>query len=136
MEYVRRFDPLGLKADAFDFQVLADLESCMVVGCQGPSGSTGFPRHIHSFDQFYFVLDGTLTIEVANRRYEADKYDLVVLPAGVPHRNWNAGPGVERHIALLVPEPDAGAPCRPAASALPGNSPSDCTTRWRSPDQC
>ncbi len=35
---------------------------------------------------------------------------FVVLPAGIVHRNWNEGPGVEKHVTLLVPEPAKGEP--------------------------
>ncbi|MGW3150306.1 cupin domain-containing protein [Streptomyces sp. NPDC001177] len=73
-------------------------------------GSPGTPWHIHDFDQIYFILDGALDIDVADRHYRATRHDLVVLPAGVPHRNRNAGPGPESHLALLVPEPVSGTP--------------------------
>lgn len=32
-----------------------------------------------------------------------------MLPEGVVHRNFNAGEAVERHAALLVPEPPSDA---------------------------
>ena len=73
-------------------------------------GHEPLPWHIHDFDQFYFILDGQMQVEVASERFVASPLDLVALPAGVPHRNWNAGPGVERHLAMLVPEPEAGSP--------------------------
>ncbi len=43
------------------------------------------------------------------RSHDVEPGHLVVLPAGVPHRNWNPGPGVERHLAFLVPAPDRAA---------------------------
>jgi quercetin dioxygenase-like cupin family protein len=61
--------------------------------------------HIHDFDQFYYVLDGALTVDVANKHYEVEPDHLVVIPAGVPHRNWNAGDVVERHVLLNAPSP-------------------------------
>lgn len=74
-------------------------------------GSDPLPWHIHDFDQFYFVLAGQMQqLEVADRRYTVKPMDLVVLPSGVPHRNWNDGPSVEQHLALLAPGPVAGSP--------------------------
>jgi quercetin dioxygenase-like cupin family protein len=64
--------------------------------------------HIHVFDQFYYVLGGVLTVEIANRRYEVQPHEFMVIPAGVPHRNWNNGATMERHLAILQPEPPAG----------------------------
>lgn len=70
---------------------------------------SGGPRmHFHDFDQFYFVLDGSLEIQIGNKKMTAGPKSLVVLPAGTLHANFNPGPGIERHIALLVPEPSEG----------------------------
>lgn len=73
-------------------------------------GSGGPGLHIHAFDQFYFVLSGRLHVQVGLEGYVASTGTLVVLPAGVPHRQWNEGPEIERHIALLVPTPEPGQP--------------------------
>jgi mannose-6-phosphate isomerase-like protein (cupin superfamily) len=73
-------------------------------------GASGPDSHIHSFDQLYYVIEGTMQVEVGLKRFTAGPNTLVVLPAGVVHRNWNEGPGVERHIALLVPEHKQGEP--------------------------
>ena len=35
---------------------------------------------------------------------------MVVFPAGVPHRNWNAGSEPTVHLAINVPQPDPSAP--------------------------
>lgn len=74
------------------------------------AGGAGPSTHVHRFDQFYYVLDGTLTGEIGLDSFTADRHTLVVLPAGVPHRQFNQGPQLERHIALLAPEPMPGEP--------------------------
>lgn len=66
--------------------------------------------HIHDFDQFYYVQEGVLTVEIANKRYEVHPHQLMVVPAGVPHRNWNNGTVTERHLAIMQPQPPEGAP--------------------------
>lgn len=65
--------------------------------------------HIHEFDQYYFVLEGELTVEVALQKHTAGPETLVVLPAGVPHRQYNAGGAVEKHLTILVPPPSPSA---------------------------
>lgn len=60
---------------------------------------------IHRFDELYFVLDGVLTVDVAGERHRAERYDLVVIPAGVPYRAWNSGPGLEQHLTVVTPQP-------------------------------
>jgi mannose-6-phosphate isomerase-like protein (cupin superfamily) len=75
----------------------------------GP-GKGGPGTHIHEFDQYYFVLEGALTIEVALERYTVGSNTLVILPAGVPHRQYNDGDVVEKHLTLLAPPPEDGRP--------------------------
>lgn len=72
------------------------------------AGGSGPSTHVHEFDQFYYILEGELTVEVALQRFTAKPNDLVILPAGVPHRQWNATTATERHLTLLVPEPLPG----------------------------
>jgi quercetin dioxygenase-like cupin family protein len=73
-------------------------------------GASGPDWHIHHFEQLYFILAGELTVDVADQHLVAGAGSLVYLPAGVPHRNTNAGTAAERHIAMLIPEPRPGEP--------------------------
>ncbi|MFT3864165.1 MAG: cupin domain-containing protein [Solirubrobacterales bacterium] len=79
----------------------------MYVGKVDP-GAGGPPLHVHEFDQFYYVLEGRLSVEIGFETFVAEPNSLVVLPAGVPHRQWNDGPEIERHIAVNIPEGEAG----------------------------
>ena len=79
----------------------------LYVGEVQPDGA-GPDTHVHRFDQFYYVLSGTLSGEVGLESFTAAPHTLVVLPAGVPHRQHNAGGTPERHIALIAPEPQPG----------------------------
>ena len=74
------------------------------------AGAGGPGLHVHEFDQFYYVLEGTMSIEAGLASFTAGPHTLVVLPAGVPHRQWNAGLERERHLTLIAPEPPAGVP--------------------------
>src|SRR5262245_59412968 len=51
----------------------------------------GSPRgtHTHPFEQVFFILDGTMEIEIVGHRRSIGPGHLVVFPAGVEHRNWN-----------------------------------------------
>jgi mannose-6-phosphate isomerase-like protein (cupin superfamily) len=68
-------------------------------------GHQGPDYHIHTFDQFYFVLRGQLTIDVGFERFEAGPLSLVVLPAGIIHRQRNEGREPEEHLSIITPEP-------------------------------
>jgi mannose-6-phosphate isomerase-like protein (cupin superfamily) len=84
------------------------VETVIVNAIEVASGHGGPGLHIHPFDQLYFVLQGELTVEVALERHVVGPESLVVLPAGVPHRQWNEGLGTERHLAVLAPAPRPG----------------------------
>jgi mannose-6-phosphate isomerase-like protein (cupin superfamily) len=73
----------------------------------GP-GSAGPGMHIHYFDQYYLVLEGELTVEVALEKHVIGPRTLVVLPAGAPHRQYNAGSVAEKHLTVLSPPPVLG----------------------------
>ncbi|MCC6433778.1 MAG: cupin domain-containing protein [Acidimicrobiales bacterium] len=104
----------GSRPNGFAVQTLADpslgVTGCVVNAAQVAAGGEGPPTHIHTFDQLFFVLHGRLHVEVALGRVVAERHQIVVLPAGVPHTQWNEGPDVEVHLAVLVPAPPAGEP--------------------------
>jgi mannose-6-phosphate isomerase-like protein (cupin superfamily) len=60
---------------------------------------------LHPFDEFYFILDGSLTVDVAGEVHTATRHDLIVVPARTPYRAWNAGDHLERHLTIVTPEP-------------------------------
>jgi mannose-6-phosphate isomerase-like protein (cupin superfamily) len=68
-------------------------------------GHQGPDYHIHTFDQFYFVLHGWLAIDVGFERFEAGPLSLVALPAGIIHRQRNEGREAEEHLSIITPEP-------------------------------
>jgi quercetin dioxygenase-like cupin family protein len=69
--------------------------------------------HTHDQDQVFYVISGTMKLEVNGAEHEAGPSSLVIFPAGVPHRNWNEGPEPTVHIAI-------NAPARPIASNTNG----------------
>jgi mannose-6-phosphate isomerase-like protein (cupin superfamily) len=109
---VRRLDKNAFTGRPFDTQELADRstgsEQVRVYYARVQPGAGGPAMHIHELDQLYFVLSGTMQLEIALKRYSAGPNTYVVLPAGVPHRNWNEGPDVECHLAILAPAPFPG----------------------------
>jgi quercetin dioxygenase-like cupin family protein len=71
-----------------------------------PVAAAGPSLHTHDFDQFYLVLDGLLGVQIGLEEFTVSPNHIVILPAGVPHRQWNAGEKVERHLAILTPPPE------------------------------
>jgi mannose-6-phosphate isomerase-like protein (cupin superfamily) len=70
-------------------------------------GSGGPKPHVHQFEQVYFILEGETTVMYGIDNPKAKKNDIVILPPGVVHTNTNMSSGPERHITLLLPEPES-----------------------------
>lgn len=126
MPHVRKVDP-ALFADphARAVQRLLDrssgARSVSVSHIQTPPGE-GSPEglHVHQVDQVFYVLRGTMSVEIAGEISEAGPGSLVVFPAGVGHRNWNAGSEPTVHLSIVAPlaDPDLpfATPAPPAGS--------------------
>jgi|SRR5579859_1318007 len=116
MEYLRKVD-LERLAAAPDrtVQSLLDRDSgavtCSITCVKTPPGG-GSPAglHVHAVDQIFYMLSGTMNLEIAGMEYVADQGTLVVFPAGVPHRNWNGGTEATIHLAFNSPLPDPEQP--------------------------
>ena len=115
MEHVRQIDLAAFKPGERGEQLLHGRESggagCNIRCIQVPPGG-GSPagRHVHTFEQIYYIISGEMEIEIESKEFKAGPGCLIYLPLGVPHRNWNAGTEPVIHLALMVPEPAPGEP--------------------------
>jgi quercetin dioxygenase-like cupin family protein len=118
MEYVRKvnFEDIEKSGAGERFtQALLDHASgarnCTIFCIKTPAGG-GSPAglHIHDIDQIFYVLRGTMSIEIEGRQYDCSPGSLIVFPAGVPHRNWNGGNEATVHLAFNTPLPDPSVP--------------------------
>src|SRR6266481_9720019 len=61
------------------------------------------PRHVHfSDDEAWYVLEGTLRIQVGDREMEARAGSSVLVPRGTPHTYWNPEPGPVRYLLIMT----------------------------------
>ena len=116
MEYLRKVDLDRLLAgNERVSQTLigpdSGASSCSVNCIKTPPGE-GSPAglHKHVVDQLFYILSGTMSLEIDGTGYEAGPGTLVVFPAGVPHRNWNGGSQATVHLAINSPLPDPDVP--------------------------
>jgi len=93
------------------FDHTSGAKTCAIQCIQTPVGG-GSPEglHTHQVDQIFYILKGTMNIEIEGKQYEVGPGTLVVFPAGVPHRNWNASSGPTLHLAFNTPMPDPNLP--------------------------
>ncbi len=70
-----------------------------------PPGAVG-NMHVHDFDAFYFVLDGTVTVDYGDRTFTGSPGSLFFHPKGVPHSHRDASG--EGFTMLLLYAPGFG----------------------------
>jgi mannose-6-phosphate isomerase-like protein (cupin superfamily) len=56
--------------------------------------------HIHPYDEVFVVQEGDLTFTVGDTTIDANGGQIVVAPAGTPHKFVNSGTGPARHIDI------------------------------------
>ena len=118
MEYVRQVDFAAIEKSGPEErlnQALLDHASgattCTIFCIKTPVGG-GSPAglHVHDVDQMFYILRGTMSIEIEGKKYDCPPGFLIVFPAGVPHRNWNGGSEPTVHLAFNTPLPDPNLP--------------------------
>ncbi|MHB8770009.1 MAG: cupin domain-containing protein [Syntrophales bacterium] len=118
MEYVRMVDFAAIeKSGATErltqtlFDHASGAKTCSIKCITTPAGE-GSPAglHIHAIDQIFYILRGTMSIEIEGTRYDCRPGSLIIFPAGVPHRNWNDGQEPTVHLAFNTPLPDPAVP--------------------------
>ena len=66
--------------------------------------SLGSPTHTHEHeDEYSFVLEGTVGVQVGDDVLEAGPGTLVIKPRGIPHAFWNSGDEPARLLEMISP---------------------------------
>ncbi|MHC3467707.1 cupin domain-containing protein [Streptomyces sp. 7R007] len=70
-----------------------------------PDGAV--PAHVHSYEESFHVLDGSVVLDVPEGSYLLGEGDYGLLPTGVPHAWRGAGDTAARWADMLAPVPRA-----------------------------
>jgi quercetin dioxygenase-like cupin family protein len=69
-----------------------------------PPRALGAPVHTHANeDEYSYVLEGRIGVQLGDEVLEAGPGDLVFKPRGVPHAFWNAGDEPARLLEIISP---------------------------------
>ena len=61
------------------------------------------PPHVHHRDdEAWYVLEGTLCVQVGKDEVEAHAGSGVFVPRGTAHTYWNPGPGPVRYLLIMT----------------------------------
>ena len=118
MEYVRTVDFTAIEKSGVDERLTQNLfdhtsgaKTCTISCIKTPAGG-GSPAgmHFHDVDQIFYILSGTMSIEIEGKQCDCSSGSLIVFPAGVRHRNWNGSSEPTVHLAFNTPLPDPSIP--------------------------
>jgi len=56
--------------------------------------------HTHPYEEVFVIQDGEVTFTVGDATIQAKAGQILVVPAGVPHKYVNSGTGRTRHIDI------------------------------------
>lgn len=107
-------------------QFLSHLESAVLINSRIKEGGCGPGLHYHRVDQLYYLVEGSMSVQLGHVEHQIGAGTLVFIPAGLAHRNWNEGPGAETHFEMLIPAPS---PMEPLAHIV--DSPDEVPALWR-----
>jgi mannose-6-phosphate isomerase-like protein (cupin superfamily) len=89
--------------------VIGSIDDTFVIAeWRDPGGPPGPPRliappHLHrSDDEAWYVLEGTLRVQVGNEEVEAHAGSAVFVPRRTPHTYWNPGPNPARYLLVMT----------------------------------
>jgi quercetin dioxygenase-like cupin family protein len=89
-----------------------DSDSSLKAGVASTSGAFtliesrtdgGAPLHVHTReDEYFYVLDGTISVQIGNETFEAGARSFVFLPRSVPH-SWDVVGDEATLLMMTVP---------------------------------
>jgi mannose-6-phosphate isomerase-like protein (cupin superfamily) len=89
--------------DAYEFQGFHLDAGVSFIVVDAPPGSD--PKlHRHPYEEVFVIQEGTATFTAGDELIEASSGQVVVLPAGVPHKFVNSGAGRLRQIDIHASE--------------------------------
>jgi quercetin dioxygenase-like cupin family protein len=112
MPYIRRISPEdAVEAGYAGYQVVmaASPESATVLAGFLANGGHP-PLHTHDVDLFFVILAGGTTVRLGHDNHQAQVGEVIYIPAGLPHGSDNQSGASERHLEILIPAVEPGAP--------------------------
>jgi len=78
---------------------------------RSPSGRpSGAGYHVHDYEKSLCILEGEMSFEIEGKEITAHPGDVVFIPAGAAHRNWNSGTSENVCLQCTAPIPDPSKP--------------------------
>ncbi len=108
MEYVRKidFDQLaqaeGRIVQRLLQKSLGEGQSDVSIIKTPPGDGSSAGLHSHVLDQIFYVISGTMNLEIDGQESVAGAGSVIFFPAGIKHRNWNTGNVPSMHLSFQI----------------------------------
>jgi quercetin dioxygenase-like cupin family protein len=90
--------PYGKIAHKFEGHSYGDVNVSFFLVDSPPGGGAGL--HTHPYEEVFVTLEGNATFTVGDETIEVSAGQIVVAPAGVPHKFVNSGTGPLRQVDI------------------------------------
>ena len=90
--------PYGTIAHRFEGYRYGGVDASFFLVDSPPGG--GSRLHTHPYEEIFVTLEGEATFTVGDATIEAGAGQIVVAPAGVPHKFVNSGTGTLRQVDI------------------------------------
>lgn len=94
---------LGQTETSYDFQGVQHDSTVSFIAIDVPPGQ-GPGLHSHPYEEIFVVLDGSATYTAGDQEIEVSAGQVVVVPAGVPHKFVSSGSGRLRQVDIHANE--------------------------------
>src|ERR1700721_387503 len=61
--------------------------------------------HLHSFEESFYVLEGSVAVQIGEKTHALGPGNFGLIPTGVPHSWKNTGRGTARWLDMQAPQP-------------------------------
>lgn len=61
--------------------------------------------HLHSFEESFYVLDGSIAVQIGEKTHTLGPGNFGLIPTGMPHSWKNSGSGTARWLEMQAPQP-------------------------------
>lgn len=102
-KYFRRFEEIECPPDEFSSICVGQFDSAVLMKSSCPPNHIGSSPHRHASNQYLFVAKGTLVVVIAGQEFPVGPSELIFIPAGYPHRNYNPTDEPEFHLEIISP---------------------------------
>lgn len=127
--FLERMPPASARGSGFAREVVVGptqgaTHTELAIG--GFAGAGWIARHVHSFEEALYVLDGGLILEIDGRVHRLVAADYAVIPVGVPHTLVADGLATARWVSINTPPRRPGG--HPADDTVYAREPPDVST--------